>query len=198
METKLIKAGPRILNKPAQDAYQQSESILDAARQRATAILAEAELQRDDITERARAQAYKDGLTQWNEALERADHVVEQNTRNAEQQIIRLSVRIAEKIIGEQIRLEPNVIVSIVREALKSVRRERHIVLRVHPDHVDAVRRQLDSLRAETGCECDYRVTPDVKLQAGGCVIETEIGTIDARLDVQLQVLEELLLRTKR
>jgi hypothetical protein len=47
--------------------------------------------------------------------------------------MIRLAVRMAEKIIGEELRSRPETIVSIARECLRSVRHEHSLTLRVNP-----------------------------------------------------------------
>jgi type III secretion protein L len=208
METKLIKQtdaaargllrNQRVLNRTAQEAYQEAEGILETARQQAEAIAAQAEKRRDETLEAGRALGYREGLAQWNAALERIQRAAETNSKAAEQQIIRLSMRVAEKIIGEQVRLEPNTIVSIVCEALKSARRDRRLLLQVHPGQVEHVRQRLDAIRAACGDDREYRVLGNPKIESGGCIIESEIGTIDARIDVQLQVLEDLLLRPSR
>ena len=200
METRIIKTGehPRVVNRAAQQAYVEAEHILESARQQAAEIIHEAELKGEEMRATRQEEGYKAGLSRWNEALQNAEQLTENITKDAQQQLIKLSVRLAEKIIGEQLRLEPDTVISIVREALTSARRETKLTLRVNPDYLNAVRSHLDRLRSEAGAQREYRVVADPKVQGGGCIIESEIGTIDARLEVQLQVIEELLLKGKR
>jgi type III secretion protein L len=37
-------------------------------------------------------------------------------------------------------------------------------------------------------------IVPDPKVASGGCIIESEVGTVDARLETQLRALEKALL----
>jgi flagellar biosynthesis/type III secretory pathway protein FliH len=65
----------------------------------------------------------------------------------------------------------------VVREGLERVRRASRVRVRVHPS--DAA--QLIELEAE--------VVEDPSITRGGCVVESELGEVDARLEVRLDAL---------
>ena len=48
-----------------------------------------------------------------------------------------MAVKIAEKIIGEELRSSPETIVSIARECLRGVRHEHSLTLRINPGQTD-------------------------------------------------------------
>jgi flagellar biosynthesis/type III secretory pathway protein FliH len=112
-----------------------------------------------------------------------------------EAELIRLSVKIAEKIIGEELHARPETIVSIVRECLRGIRNEHNLTVRVSPGEREQVLRRVDSLNQEVGFGGNVQVIADSSVPPGGCILEGDHGIVDARLDTQLKRLEEILMR---
>jgi len=109
--------------------------------------------------------------------------------------MLRVSVHIAEKIIGQELKSRPETIVEIVSEALRGNRPGKHLVIQVNEDDVEMLRNRIETLKriAVTG---DIEVVASAKVSPGGCLIESELGIIDARLETQLKCLEEVLVRS--
>ena len=82
-------------------------------------------------------------------------------------------------------------IATVVRNVLATVRSQKHLTVRVHPDHVDGLRAQLDELLAAyPAIECvdfagDARMAPDA------CRVESDIGTVEASVSAQLEALRQ-------
>ena len=122
----------------------------------------------------------------------------EQLLKDSEQAVVKLAVRIAEKIIGQQLLLSPQTIVDIVREALKSLRSDKSVMIKINPEHLDTVRQSIARLQDLVGPDCHIRFVPDAGISPGGCTIESEFGVIDAQIETQLKCLEEALLRAAK
>jgi type III secretion protein L len=211
MEEKIIKArlveeaggqapatAAKLVKKEVYVAGVEAQTIVEAAEERAKAILAEAERGKASVLEAARREGREQGLAEWNEILASAEAARERLAASYEQELMRLSIRIAEKIIGEELRTRPETIVSIVRESLHSVRHERHLVIQVNPQEADEVRQRLDRLHEVVGPGRQFQVVADASVTRGGCMVETELGVIDARLETQLKCLEDALTRAAR
>jgi type III secretion protein L len=188
----------RVFKREVYDATLEAKNLVDAAEQRAKSIVQEAEAQRDRIVEAARDEGYSSGLAQWNQALAAAAASRENLAASHESHLVRLAVRIAEKIIGEELKTHPETIVSIVRESLQSVRQERLLTIQVNPESLDEVRRRVTRLKEVVGADREIHVVADPAVSLGGCIVESELGVIDARLETQLKCLEEALLRSAR
>ena len=152
METKIIKsslakeqeavAAPnKIIKKELFQASEEAREIIEAARQEAERIVARAEHDRTASVESGLQIGYEEGLKRWNQTLAELWKSRDDLKIQWEQSLLQLAIRVAEKIVGEQLRLHPDTIVTIVREALKSVGQERLLTLQVHPDHREAVQR---------------------------------------------------------
>jgi flagellar biosynthesis/type III secretory pathway protein FliH len=66
--------------------------------------------------------------------------------------------------------------------------------VRVHPDDVAAVTVRRDALAARAPAGAALDIVADEAVGRHGCVIETALGRVDARLETQLAALERALL----
>jgi type III secretion protein L len=205
MDEKIIKArletdggaphGPKVLKKDIYEAGLSARRVLEGAEQEARALIEDAERRRDTIVEAAREEGFRQGIAAWDQALEAARQAQEALDARYEPEIIRLALKVAEKIIGEELRSHPETIVSIARECLRSVRHEHSLTLRINPKEVEEVQRHLDALVEVTGSGRRIQVMADATVASGGCIVDSVVGVIDARLETQLKCLEEILLR---
>lgn len=192
-----IRSGAAI-KRDVHSAIDQARQIGDDAQREAQRLVNEAEQKATAVLEAAREEGYAAGLAQWNEILVQARRTYEEAINQREPELVRLAVRVAEKLIGEELRLTPDTIVKIVKEALKSARLERTVVVEVHPDHEPLIRGRIEALRSSQDGLQEIRIAPNPAIPPGGCVVQTEIGIIDAKLETQLKCLEQALLRSAR
>jgi type III secretion protein L len=174
------------------------------SRAEARRILADAQREAEELRERAAAEAremreaaYREGLetalAELNDALLEAQERRDAALAGAERDLLRLAVKLAEKIIGREIGRDDATLADIVSAALRNARQQESLTVRVNPSdlpRVQAHRERLDP----SGRARFIDLVPDPRVGQGGCVIEGESGTVDARLDTQLRVLERALL----
>jgi type III secretion protein L len=187
----------KVIKKEVFAATVEAQSVVEAARRDAERLVREAENDRDRLRTEAQQAGYEEGLTRWNEYVLEAMEAQDRLLKTSEQAMVRLAVRVAEKIIGEHLRSSPDLIVSIVREALKSVRSEKGITIRVHPDDVEILRQSIHRLQ-DLLSGCHIKVIGSGAVASGGCIVESELGVVDAQLETQLKCLEEALLRAAK
>ncbi len=99
----------------------------------------------------------------------------------AESSVAAIAVAAARKVVAEELSLRPEHIRAIVGAALERVRRASRVRVRVHPS--DAAHLVLS----------DVPVVEDESIERGGCVVESELGDVDARLEVRLAAIERAL-----
>jgi flagellar assembly protein FliH len=105
-----------------------------------------------------------------------------------------LARKMAERIVGRAVELEPVVMGEIVARALAAARtRPGAVVLRVHPEDLEAVERTRPDWRRKLAVAADVRVIADASVGRNGCVVDTPVGRLDARLQSQLHALENAL-----
>jgi flagellar assembly protein FliH len=77
---------------------------------------------------------------------------------------------------------------------LQRAKDQNRITIRVHPFDFETVMAEKQTLQAILGREMGMEIRGDIGVGAGGCVIETEYGAIDARIDTQLETIKSALL----
>jgi flagellar assembly protein FliH len=124
-------------------------------------------------------------------ALDQMTRIRQRDIGCMETETVRLALAIAQKIIGHEIAYG-SIIGHVVKAAMKKVSDPRHLTLRLNPKDVDAVNGlQRESPADEFGS--GWRVEADESIQRGGCMIETKLGDVDARIEQQIKIIAELL-----
>lgn len=191
---KALRAPPRsgVLNGEEFEARSAAKQIVADAEARAAQIIAEAEAKRDAVFAQAREEARTEVFGKSSEELARAKMQAGQIIKGAEADIIDLACKVAAKIIGRDLEREPDVVMEICATAIESVRNAKAMVLRVHPKDGARLREKKPRLMELVGRSLDIAVRDDVDIEPGGCVIQTEFGTVDAQLRTQYEMLQNL------
>jgi type III secretion protein L len=185
----------KVLKREVYEASQEARDLIARAQEQAREIVEEAERKRDSIREAAEQEGRAQGLAEWNQILAQASQRADALAKGWEENMLRLSVRVAEKIIGEQLKLHPDTILDIVREVLKGARPGRRLAIQVNDIDAQQLRTRLDRLKEYTAISSEIEIVASASIPRGGCVIESELGIIDARLETQLKCLEDALIR---
>jgi flagellar biosynthesis/type III secretory pathway protein FliH len=65
------------------------------------------------------------------------------------------------------------------------------VTVRLHPDDLPAVETRRDTLAARAPAASEIALVADDSVGRYGCVVETPHGRVDARLETQLEALEQ-------
>jgi flagellar biosynthesis/type III secretory pathway protein FliH len=130
-------------------------------------------------------------LRQAAQNIEHARHAWQQHW---EQHAVALAVAIATRLCRREISRQPQITLQWIREALELAVGNAEISLRLNPAdheslaaHIEPITRQLTGLGT-------VRVIADPTIAAGGCRVDTEFGSLDLQLEVQVaRITEELL-----
>lgn len=166
--------------------------VLSAAEQ-AARILDECEAECRRLREQARSEGWAEGFGQWQTALHEAQQAAETYRASLEPELGRLAVRIASKVIGEVVEADRNRVNDVVRQAFRGVIREKQVTIRVAPGFAAVVEPHIDELRDRLAPGCVIRVTESPDVDPGGCVLMSDLGVIDARVETQLAQIERAL-----
>jgi flagellar assembly protein FliH len=106
--------------------------------------------------------------------------------RNAEDELVRLAVAVARRILHREIAVDGEVLLGLVKAALEKIDQREVHVIRTHPDTVPLLRRVLE----QGGIERRIEISADRHLDRGALIVETERGQLDASIEAQLQEIE--------
>lgn len=182
-----------------QEARQKADQIIREAEGRAQALLAQARERgyaegRREGWEQGREEGRAAGQAEWSEALAVAQRLIEaahtyreQTMRATESQIVALALHIAEKIIGDALAHQPELVQRVVTNALAHVLPNEDLHIRLHPRDAQAIQAAWAAAPPPAMAGHRWEVLPDPDLQPGDVIIELPNGSVDARLQTQLE-----------
>jgi flagellar assembly protein FliH len=177
-----------------------AEALLTEARDRARAILENAVASADDVLARANADGHAEGYRAGQDQASRENDEMESTMRgliemarverhkiveSAEGEIVRLAMGIAERIVQQQVALDRGVVVEMTKAAVSRLLDRESITVRVNPADFERMREHREDVLA-LGDVAHMRIIEDQRVDRGGVVVETESGSVDARIATQV------------
>ncbi len=110
----------------------------------------------------------------------------------AEDDVVKVVMQAIEKILPQHFLDVPQVILPVVRDAIKYVRDQKEIKIHVEPESYDLIlmaRSEFQSML--TDGTAILEVVSDEALKPGDVVIETPNGGVDARLSTQIELMKD-------
>jgi flagellar assembly protein FliH len=178
------------------------QALLEEHRQAQAHLLEDVQKQREQARAEGFAEGYKDGTQkgieigrkEYESLIIQAQNVLksiqkerEQYLSDNESVLIELAFAVAERILQDQIEKNPEYIIPIAKAALQEVQDIQQVEVRVHPNDYEAVFNAKKTLLTTLPGQNELLIIPDLAVEYGGCVIHTAFGSIDARIDSQLQ-----------
>jgi len=197
--SKVIKSGSggtvrrAIVDADVFDAKLEGDRLLSEARAQAERELAAARDEAERIARKAEAEGRERGLAAVTELLAGARAAAARARAGAEADLRALGVRIAEKLLGRELALDPAVVVDVAATAMRHAGEPRELVVRCATEDLEALERGKPRLLERCRAAQAVRFVADDRVSRGGCIIETELGLVDARLSTQLEAIERAL-----
>ncbi|MDI6816239.1 MAG: FliH/SctL family protein [Actinomycetota bacterium] len=194
----------RLAYEPGASGHRGNPEALADAQAQAAAIIEKAQVDAAEIKNRAgeeglrvgmaRAALYVAETTQAIIAL--AQEASEQKWKvihGAETNIVELALDIAEKLVAEQVKLNPKTVTNIAKKALLLAVEREHIVIRVNSEDLEVMKEAKEDLMCAMDGIQKIELIADRRIRRGGCVIETNAGNIDAGIESQLNEVKQSL-----
>lgn len=147
-------------------------------------------------------QGHKEGKEEYVERLQQVDSffieardAVERNLDSMTDTAVEIVFEAVSRILGEQF-LEKAGAEAVVREVIRQTKERARLVVRVSPLDFEAL--SLSRAELVDGLNTGHvELVADDLVELGGCVLETPSGSLDGRLELQLQRLRETLLNAR-
>lgn len=183
-----------------QEAEKEKDGILNGAKKQSEKIISDAKKQADKITAEAKSvyesekkRGYDDGVADGK--TEMADQLMALATKNAdsltklEKDVTSVVIRAIKKIIGDIDKTE--LITSVVKNSLKMIKSQKQAVLKVAPSEAAILRDRVNELIKDAPNLDFLDIVSDAHLSPGACLLETDLGVIDASIDIQVAAIEK-------
>lgn len=183
----------------------QASEIIEKAKKEAETILGQANKQAKEIERIAKEQGLAQARIETNlelnkavdtinkdmsKSLEELAFLQQQIASHMEQEMLKLSIEIAKKVVHRELTTDREVILSLVRVALARLHNRTVASVRLNPTDYQYVIANSERISGGKTIE----LAPDPTITRGGCIIETDFGSIDARIEQQFAEIERSLL----
>jgi flagellar assembly protein FliH len=188
-------------------AEEAAKALIDDAHSRAGALIADAASRADQLVEATKAQAHADGYAEGAAAADREMSDMMATMRNlvdmarverhklmedAEPELVRLAIGIAERVLHQQIALDRGVVIEMAKVAIARLVEKESVTVRVNPGDLERMREHRDEFLSGGDIK-NFRIIEDQRVDRGGVVVETDGGTIDAKISTQLNEAKRVL-----
>ena len=191
------------------EAEANAAEIIKNAQEEASRIVEEAKKEQENL----KSNGHEEGFTQGREegfatGKEEVDRLIERTHKilegvmarreeilsETEQQIVELVILMTRKVVKIISESQKSVIMANVLQALKKVKGRGDVTIRVNMDDVKLTTEHIQDFIKQVENVQGITVLEDSSVEKGGCVVETDFGAIDARIQNQLSELETAIL----
>jgi len=120
-------------------------------------------------------------------AIDKRDKII----NDAEEQIIRIILLIARKVVKAISEEEKKVVIENIKAALEKIKGKTEVIIRVNTEDLEMATEHKDELMQMFEQLKHVVILEDTRVDRGGCIIETDFGSVDARIATQLNEIEE-------
>ena len=121
--------------------------------------------------------------------IERIEEAASERLEELEQELAGLIASMAEKVIRRKVKAEDDVVLDVVRATIAQAAGANRLTVRVAASDEPLVREATAELLALTKGAAELEIVADPGVGPGGCIVETERGRFDARIETQIELL---------
>ncbi|MCF7806647.1 MAG: HrpE/YscL family type III secretion apparatus protein [Simkaniaceae bacterium] len=167
-----------------------AQEVLAQAKQEREDLLEETRNECIELKKQAEAQGFQKGLEMFNEHILGLENSIKLQRHEMQLQILPLALKASKRIVGEELLTNPETIVHIIQQAIKPATAHSQIKIYVNKDDLENVLQHKDEIRRKFEKLESLTISPRSDVSAGSCIIETEVGIINATLENQWRALE--------
>ena len=207
------------IKKKQDEATIQARHVLAEGEQKAKTLVAEAEETAKKIAKESESQlaerekqikrvieekisekVWKENSQEITRFVELLDYTVKEtlNKRkeiltNSHHHLVKIALAIAKKVTKKISEEDEEMVVRNISESLKLIKGVDSLSVRINPSDFNISKKFEEKFAKMIEDKVAFRFVQDNRIEKGGCVIETEVGEVDARLSSQLEEIENTL-----
>lgn len=213
MRNKDVSSNEKSKDEIAQDIIEQAKmlyaDIIDEANNEAAKIIQNAniDIEKSKNNELQRAyqegleKGYKEGRTEAESLINQAKSIktfLEQRKNEilgeAEEEIIKLVLEIAKKLIGQELKQNNEIIINLIKQALEKSAYKEKLTIKVSTEDYINVLENKEIIGSLVEGISEIEIIEDKFLEKGDCIVDTPGGQINTGMQLQIKELEEAFL----
>lgn len=191
-----LESGAKIVKADDYAAVVKAESIIAEAQAEADRLVSAAQ----DVYNGEKKRGYEDGIAEGRMAM--SEQLMDMTAKSInffgglEEEVVELVIQAIKRILGSID--SSDLIVKVVRNALAVARNQHEVKIRVAPSQVAVLNQRLNELLADYPGINYLMVVEDQRLPNNGCILETDLGLVEASIDVQIESMRKALMKSFR
>lgn len=129
-------------------------------------------------------------LTRLTETLQELTAVRAEMIRKTERQMVELALAVARRIVHREVTLDHDLLIAMTRVALERLSGSASVTVRLHPGEYEAV----GGAGVASTLGTNVTIVADPRVDRGGCLVESDLGTLDVGIDAQIEEVARALL----
>ncbi|MDH4099261.1 MAG: FliH/SctL family protein [Nitrospirota bacterium] len=183
---------------PVTSAEQKAVAIVDKAMKRAREIEQQAFERGYQTGEKAARENMQRQITdiavRFGDALTELSDLEDKIFRQSELNMVDLILRIARKVVDREVLIQPDIALEMVRQCVTRVSGSPFIRVRVSPEDYSHIYDFKTSIPINPDRVKSFTIEADPAIETGGCIVETNSGSVDARIGKQFSEITKSLL----
>ena len=180
-QTKTIQPLPAVDEEAVREAY---NSGIEEGRRRTVELL-----------EEQYALRIQEHCSRIDQLLSEVQQRLQTVTPELEQSLFRFVVGVAEHIIRKEVHTKSEIILSVIKDSVKKIIGVEKVKVRINPAEMKYVRGKKTTIQSVSDSLREITFDADDSVEPGGCIIESDIGNVDARISTQLEQVKDILLK---
>lgn len=191
-----------------QKARDEARTIINSAHEEADLIKIQVYEEAGQIRKEAEAKGYNEGIEraeqemaelkqrsreESNQIIAEARTIKMDMFETSEQDMVCLAMAIARKVVAEEISINPDVILNVLKEAVAHIDQPGNLTLYVNPTEINKVLEliKLEKFSDIGNKDAAVEVLADSRISPGGCIVESEAGSVDSRIETRIEGIEK-------
>lgn len=189
-----------------EEAHEMYANIIEEANNEAKRIMEEKYKEIEELKKMELEKAYEQGFKKgYDEARKIANKIIDEAIdirqslekrkeiiyKEAEEDIVELVLKIAKKIIGDEIQQNKNSIISQIKLALEKCTYKSKVTVKVSSDDYPNVLANKGVIESLVEGISELEIVEDKFLKKGDCVIDTPSGEVNSSIELQFEQLQK-------
>jgi len=194
-----LQSEDKVITKGALDVRDKVKQIIARAqveakiiKNKAKEIYEQVQNIREQEKEKGFLEGKDEGYAKVTEELARMKSENAEIMENLESEALKLIYEIAAKVIGDAVKFNDDDLLGLIKQALHSAM-GGDLVVFVNPADLERVKAKESQLVNAINATQSLHIKATDNVKEGGCMVESDLGTIDASLEIQLEALKKAL-----
>jgi flagellar assembly protein FliH len=140
---------------------------------------------------------YHDRVEEERKQIQALFQTIEQRliglTPAVEKALLTFTLGVAEHVIRQEVRISPEIVLNVIKDGIKNILGVETIKIRVHPSNVQLVQEHKHAIESVSASLREIIFEADEHVEQGGCIIESDLGNVDARIITQIEQVNSII-----